>query len=729
TQFNRGKVVRLELERDQASFRVLQREFLSSGDRDFHPTDLAEDADGSLLVVDTGGWFYRGCPTSQLAKPEIEGAIYRITSQELTPLPDPRGLRIDWENLSDAELLALLNDTRFPVREQAIRKIAQRGEKMLPLLASAVSKSDIRVRQNALWAVCQIQGAHSLDKPDAAPQVVITGLQDDRFEIALTACRIASTYPHSNYRAALEKLLASEQDSLRREAATALGRLQNAETIPALIEALKRNGISREEEHALIYALIETNAPTELSGFLKSDSSAVSRGVLIAIDQVQTELLDEAVLLKLLDRSDPALTMTCLEVYLRHTQWNAILTEYLPGVLTHLDEYTSSQREALSRLLSTRLSLPAAQSLVDTHLQKSTAPESVRLLLFKAIAAADATPVSANWRAAVNSALLDANSELAAIALRIVQRDDAAQYRESLEQIAQSVEQPLSSRVAAQQLLAGKSRALADPSFAILQEALRSQRSQQALAASQVLAGSSLSTEQILKLAPQLQTVSSDSLSLIIPLFARTREPQVLDAFLNEIGKSTQLESLSASTFSDVIKGFPDSHRDQANVLLRRIERAEQQKVARIDQILPQLEGADPVRGEALFHSEKAKCGSCHLIKNKGHRIGPELTTIGANRSAHDLIESVLFPSASIVRDYETYTVIMSSGKTISGLLIRETTEAVWIQPAVGVAISIPHEEVEEMAPSTTSMMPGGLEKTMTDQELADIISFLKQLQ
>ena len=50
-------------------------------DPDFHPTDVLEDADGSLLVIDTGGWFLRGCPTSRIAKPEVKGAIYRIRRQ------------------------------------------------------------------------------------------------------------------------------------------------------------------------------------------------------------------------------------------------------------------------------------------------------------------------------------------------------------------------------------------------------------------------------------------------------------------------------------------------------------------------------------------------------------------------------------------------------------------------------------------------------------------------
>ncbi len=74
----RTRSLRHVLARDGATFTADDEEFLVSTSADFHPTDVLVDADGSLLVIDTGGWFRIGCPTSQIAKPEIGGAIYRI---------------------------------------------------------------------------------------------------------------------------------------------------------------------------------------------------------------------------------------------------------------------------------------------------------------------------------------------------------------------------------------------------------------------------------------------------------------------------------------------------------------------------------------------------------------------------------------------------------------------------------------------------------------------------
>jgi putative membrane-bound dehydrogenase-like protein len=87
THFNTHRVVRTVVERSGATFRVADTaDFMVSEDPDCHPTDVIECADGSLLVIDTGGWFRIGCPTSQIAKPEIAGAIYRIRRDSSQPI-------------------------------------------------------------------------------------------------------------------------------------------------------------------------------------------------------------------------------------------------------------------------------------------------------------------------------------------------------------------------------------------------------------------------------------------------------------------------------------------------------------------------------------------------------------------------------------------------------------------------------------------------------------------
>src|SRR4030095_16908629 len=96
-QFNPHRIQRHKLFREGATFRTEDEDFLTSSNPDFHPTDVLEDADGSLLVVDTGAWFIHGCPISRISKPQIRGAIYRVRKTGVAPLKDPFGkdLKLD----------------------------------------------------------------------------------------------------------------------------------------------------------------------------------------------------------------------------------------------------------------------------------------------------------------------------------------------------------------------------------------------------------------------------------------------------------------------------------------------------------------------------------------------------------------------------------------------------------------------------------------------------------
>src|SRR5206468_1040960 len=104
---NLAKVSRHVLTPKGATFESRDEDFLVSGNRDFHPTDVLEDADGSLLVVDTGGWYKLCCPTSQLVKPDVLGAVYRVRRTGAAPVADPRGRKIAWARQTPAGLAPL----------------------------------------------------------------------------------------------------------------------------------------------------------------------------------------------------------------------------------------------------------------------------------------------------------------------------------------------------------------------------------------------------------------------------------------------------------------------------------------------------------------------------------------------------------------------------------------------------------------------------------------------
>ena len=108
-----------------------------------------------------------------------------------------------------------------------------------------------------------------------------------------------------------------------------------------------------------------------------------------------------------------------------------------------------------------------------------------------------------------------------------------------------------------------------------------------------------------------------------------------------------------------------------------------------------------------------------------GGRIGPDLTSIGRVRGERDLLESIVFPSASFARGYEPVVVTLRSGETRSGVLRSDTRDAIVLATGLRDEVRIPREQILDMQPGSVSLMPLGLADQLTPQDLSDLIAFL----
>src|SRR5690606_27744294 len=121
-----------------STFSADVHEFLTCDNSDFHPTDVLEDADGSLLVLNTGAWFLNGCPTSRVAKPEIYGGIYRIRKVGGEIVDDPRGKKLELAKQTPEIVSKSLDDPRPAVQQQALQLSAVNGSKSLWVLQQVI---------------------------------------------------------------------------------------------------------------------------------------------------------------------------------------------------------------------------------------------------------------------------------------------------------------------------------------------------------------------------------------------------------------------------------------------------------------------------------------------------------------------------------------------------------------------------------------------------------------
>ena len=118
-------------------------------------------------------------------------------------------------------------------------------------------------------------------------------------------------------------------------------------------------------------------------------------------------------------------------------------------------------------------------------------------------------------------------------------------------------------------------------------------------------------------------------------------------------------------------------------------------------------------------------CSSCHTIGTEGGHVGPDLTGIGAIRSGHDLLEAVVFPSASFVPGHEVYNVD-TANERIAGVIRSRSAEAVVLVTGPKGEVRIPRKDIVSMKPSTVSLMPEGFDETLTNAELTDLLAFLQ---
>ena len=95
-------------------------------------------------------------------------------------------------------------------------------------------------------------------------------------------------------------------------------------------------------------------------------------------------------------------------------------------------------------------------------------------------------------------------------------------------------------------------------------------------------------------------------------------------------------------------------------------------------------------------------------------------------RSERDLLESIVFPSASFVRSFEPVLVTTKSGKVHNGLIKKDAPDEIVLTTGADQEVRVARDDIEEMVPSKTSIMPAGLDQQLTAQELADLVAFLR---
>ncbi len=714
-QFNPHRVQRHIVYREGATFRTEDQDFLTSSDPDFHPTDVIEDADGSLLVVDTGAWFIHGCPISRVAKPEIKGAIYRIRKAGAPALQDPRGEKLNLPGMAPDALAELLEDRRPAVRDRVVELLVDAGDAAVDALARV--RTDPEVRAAAVFALYRI------GTPKAA-QAVRAALNDTDFRVRTAAARCAGMAGDRAAVDSLMRIVKKDHPAARRQAAAALGQIGDARATTALIAAAS-DAEDRFVEHSVIYSLITLGQTEALRSALRQPRPKVQKAALIALDQIDGSPLRAEEAVPLAGAKDKALRSAALFVVSHHPDWAG-------GVLHEIElrirdrNFGEAESESLRDALLAFITDDGAQKLISTLLADAGLGERQTLFLLDTIDTGSLKQFPADWVEGLGALLDSRNQTVWLRALDLIRSHAIEGLDARLTKIADDPSLPDPARVAALAALAPR---LAGGQFVFLMTKLNPKADAiLRQSAAQTLARSKPAKADLLLLARRYLPQSDPlTLSTALDCFRASKDEEVGAALVLLLKKSpAALGTLGEDRLKTLLAGYPPVVHKESESLLQSLRDAEKTRIDRLRKLEPLLTGGgDTGRGRRIFFGETVACYSCHTIGREGGHVGPDLTGIGAIRSGHDLLEAVVFPSASFVPGHEVYNVDTASER-IAGVIRRQSADAVVLVTGPNGEVRIPRSKIKRIQRSNVSLMPEGFDEALSKAQLTDLLAFLQ---
>jgi putative heme-binding domain-containing protein len=149
-----------------------------------------------------------------------------------------------------------------------------------------------------------------------------------------------------------------------------------------------------------------------------------------------------------------------------------------------------------------------------------------------------------------------------------------------------------------------------------------------------------------------------------------------------------------------------------------------QQLIARLQPIVQGGSGS-PYEGKKLFTTS---CGKCHKLFDQGGQIGPDLTSYKRD-DIGNMLANIVNPSAEIRENFGTYLVLTDDGRALTGFLVDKDNQVLVLRNAEGQTVTIEQSSIDEMLPQKKSLMPEGLLKDFSEQQVRDLFAYLRSTQ
>ncbi|WP_018616935.1 PVC-type heme-binding CxxCH protein [Segetibacter koreensis] len=720
-EFNTGRIMRHQITPDGATYKTVDEPFITSTVSDIHLTDVLEDADGSMLVLNTGGWFIAGCPLSRVAKLDVHGGIYRIKKKGSEHVEDPWGHKIQFKSLTPENLVAYMKDPRHAVRDNAIEQLIEIGERsVVPIKNSILASNDEEIRAAGVFALSRINTLNAWQEVRAA-------LNDSSAIVRTAAARVLGLGKNKEAVNKLMEIVQKDKPSVRRQAATALGQIGDSRAVTALLNGAT-DSIDRFVDHAITYALINLKTPAPLIAALHHSSPNVRKVAVIALDQMDGTPLQKEAVVPFLASENTQLRNTGIWVASHHTDWADIVVNFLRNRLNNAN-LSTTDATPVRDLMITFAENKQLQNFVGGQLGNDATPVARKALMIDVINHSSVKEIPGVWVQQLSKLLQSGDPELRSLVLALIESRNIKALNEQLKLIVQNPNTPADFRLKALGSMLSSDPRLSETEFRMVLNYLDAKNeSPVRQLAARVLGSAKLSNMQLLTLAKE--EVSQTDVFLLpnlVNAFQGNSDPQVGKALIAALSsKANRLDNLSEQDLEKLFGEYPKDVKASAEPLMAKLRERNAGRLAQLQQVEANLKRGDVAQGRKLFFG-KAICSTCHSVGNQGGDFAPDLTNIGEIRSRHDILEAILFPSASFAREHETSKVITKTS-TYTGIIRQQLPEALIVSIAPGQNVRVQRSEITAIEPQSVSMMPPGLDKQLSNEELSDLIAYLTSL-
>lgn len=713
------------LVRHGAAFRSDYRVLLRSDDSWFRPVDATVAPDGSLFLCD---WYDAGVGGNRFSDQDT-GRIYRLKPTGSTPLAD----RPDFAT-RNGQIDALRSPnvvTRFAARQALLQRGSEAREPLQQLFRTGSGHEQAR----ALFLLAELPRTGEADVRDALKhndprirELALRLLARDLERESVVAPESAMTVTPRAVRVLDDIVpLSDDPDSgVRRELILALRNVETSQAGESLLKlAALWDGQDRyylealhlaltHREQAFLEELFDSVAERALADGWGDETVGLPPYFPITTNDAYLHIGDE------LPPANAASKLIGLA-------WVLGRSEALAGLRAILEENDSPDIAqgggiALSRIQDPR----AAELLIDRFLAVNDSQrqrEILRRLSSKLAGPWQPMLNNKKMRQVFNTAL--AREDLRVEAIKSIARSRATEYGPRLLALADDDQQELSTRAAALETLGklryGPSRAMATR----LVEQAKGQSQGGPLALAELSTLSDFRADQSRQL---FEAVISDGK---YPLDFRHRALQLMAAApagARQLLAMHRREQLDAELVNEVTFLLHNHAERQIRKLAREElplpTAAGGKQIADLNEVLAL--GGDPQRGLELFH--RNTCGSCHRVQGVGDWIGPDLSSIGTKYGKSEMLYHILNPSGAINYNYVSHSLVLVDGRVLTGLITDQTADRLVLKTSQGQRIEILSDEIEMKRAQNVSIMPANLAETMTEQDLADLLTYLATL-